>query len=116
MPATIDLNSDSADHTDYGDDNEDFSGSSVAAGDIDGDTTDDLIIGAYAADPAGGATAGETYVIYGGPPAFPVGGIAELPEVSDSAGRNYIALAGLAAAVLAALTVGGWYARRRWLA
>jgi len=44
----------------------------------------------------------------------PVGGVAELPHLSDSSGRNYIALAGLAAA-LAALGAGGWYARRRWL-
>lgn len=44
-----------------------------------------------------------------------VGGIAELPEVSDSPGRNYTALAGLAAVALVALTAGAWYARRRWL-
>jgi hypothetical protein len=42
----------------------------------------------------------------------PVGGIAELPDVSGLAGRNCIGLAGLAAA--AALAAGGWYARRRW--
>jgi hypothetical protein len=42
----------------------------------------------------------------------PVGGVAALPEVSDSAGRNYVALAGLAAVVVA-LGAGGWYARRR---
>jgi len=41
----------------------------------------------------------------------PVGGIAELPDVSELAGRNCIGLAGLAAA--AALAAGGWYARRR---
>ncbi|MCJ7511218.1 MAG: hypothetical protein MUP14_10105 [Dehalococcoidia bacterium] len=41
----------------------------------------------------------------------PVGGIAELPDVSDSAARDYIGLAGLAAA--GALAAGGWYARRR---
>jgi hypothetical protein len=44
----------------------------------------------------------------------PVGGIAELPDVSDLAAVNYIGLAGLAAAA-AALAAGGWYARRRWL-
>ena len=44
-----------------------------------------------------------------------VGGVAELPEVSGSSGANYIALAGLAAAALAALTAGTWYARRRWV-
>jgi len=58
------------------------------------------------------------------PPA--VGGIVELQasgsgSAVDSAGSsggpsapNHIALAGLAAAALAALTAGGWYARRRW--
>jgi hypothetical protein len=44
-----------------------------------------------------------------------VGGVAELPNVSDSSAPNYPALAGLAAAALVALTAGGWYARRRWL-
>ncbi len=46
------------------------------------------------------------------PPAPPVGGIAVLPDVSDSSGRSYMAGAALAAALLA-LTAGGWYARRR---
>jgi hypothetical protein len=50
---------------------------------------------------------------YAGPP-VPVGGVAELPEVSGSSGPNYIALAGLAAAALVALSAGAWYARRRW--
>ena len=44
-----------------------------------------------------------------------VGGIAELPNVSDSSSRSYIALAGLTAAALLALTAGAWYAGRRWL-
>jgi hypothetical protein len=43
----------------------------------------------------------------------PVGGIAELPDISDSSGRNYIALAGIAAAALVALSASVWYARRR---
>jgi hypothetical protein len=42
----------------------------------------------------------------------PVGGMAELPDVSELAGRNYIGLAGLAAAA-AALAAGGAYIRRR---
>jgi hypothetical protein len=46
-------------------------------------------------------------------PAPAVGGIAELPEVSRSAGRSYVALAGVTAAALVALAAGGWYARRR---
>jgi hypothetical protein len=49
----------------------------------------------------------------GTPPA--VGGIAELPDVSGSSAPNHLALAGLGAAALIALTAGGWYARRRWL-
>jgi len=54
---------------------------------------------------------------YAGPAiAPPVGGIAQLPDVSDSPARNYIPLAGLAAlAALLALSAGAWYARRRWL-
>jgi hypothetical protein len=43
----------------------------------------------------------------------PVGGIAELPDGSDSSARSYIALAALAAAALAALSAAAWYARRR---
>jgi hypothetical protein len=42
----------------------------------------------------------------------PVGGIAELPDVSDLAACNSMALAGIAA--VAALAAGAWYARRRW--
>lgn len=67
LPATIDLSSESAGLTVYGDDYNDGAGSSVAAGDIDGDGIDDLIIGAVAADTSGGAYAGETYVVHGGP-------------------------------------------------
>jgi hypothetical protein len=50
-------------------------------------------------------------------PAPPAGGMAELPDVagSDSPTPNHLALAGLAALALLGLTVGGWYARRRWL-
>jgi hypothetical protein len=43
-----------------------------------------------------------------------VGGIAELPDVSGSAGRNYAALAGLAAVAVLSVTAGAWCARRRW--
>jgi hypothetical protein len=45
-----------------------------------------------------------------------VGGTAELPDIAgsgDSPLRNYVALAGAAAAFLA-LTASTWYARRRW--
>jgi hypothetical protein len=43
-----------------------------------------------------------------------VGGIARLPDVSDSSAPNYLTPAALAAAALVALTAGGWYARRRF--
>ncbi|MEM9385758.1 MAG: hypothetical protein AAGA68_11905 [Pseudomonadota bacterium] len=49
-------------------------------GDINGDGTDDLAIGAFAADPAGQASAGEAYVVYGRPSqvSFSVEGLATL--------------------------------------
>jgi hypothetical protein len=46
---------------------------------------------------------------------FPVGGIAELPDVSDSSGPNYVAIAGLAAPALIILILSVSYTRRRWL-
>jgi len=64
--ATVDLNSESADMTVHGDDAGDASGNSVSSGDINGDGFDDVIIGAYYASPAGGTSAGETYVVFGG--------------------------------------------------
>jgi hypothetical protein len=45
---------------------------------------------------------------------FPVGGIAQLPDMSDSSTPDRVVLAGLAAAALATLTAGAWYARRRF--
>jgi len=50
---------------------QDFSGISVsAAGDINGDNLDDLIIGAYRADPSGNGEAGSSYVVFGKSTAF----------------------------------------------
>ena len=43
----------------------------------------------------------------------PVGGVAEVVDASDPSGPEYMALAGGAAAAVAALTAGTWYARRR---
>ena len=48
-------------------DEEDFSGVSVStAGDFNGDGIDDVIIGAFSADPNGTDGAGESYVVFGG--------------------------------------------------
>jgi hypothetical protein len=44
----------------------------------------------------------------------PVGGIAELPDVSGPSDHNYVPLAAALVAALLALTAGGWCARRRW--
>jgi hypothetical protein len=45
---------------------------------------------------------------------FPVGGIAQLPDMSDSSTPDRVVLAGLAAAALVTVTAGGWYARTRF--
>ncbi|MGF1523744.1 MAG: choice-of-anchor Q domain-containing protein [Leptolyngbyaceae cyanobacterium] len=48
-------------------DSGDLSGRSISnAGDINGDGIDDVLIGAYGADPNGTNFAGETYVVFGG--------------------------------------------------
>ena len=66
-PSTIDLSSQSADITIYGDGAGDECGEAVASGDINGDGYDDIIIGAWLADPGDPPreSAGETYVILG---------------------------------------------------
>ena len=44
----------------------DYSGASVsAAGDVNGDGFDDLIIGAFGANPGGNGDAGESYIVFG---------------------------------------------------
>jgi hypothetical protein len=44
----------------------DWSGYSVSnAGDVNGDGVDDLIVGAYRADPSGKISAGKSYVVFG---------------------------------------------------
>ena len=49
----------------------DYSSRVSAAGDVNGDGFDDLIIGAFGADPNGNAFAGTSYVVFGSPEAFP---------------------------------------------
>jgi len=64
----------------------DFSSSSVSdAGDINGDGTDDLIIGAYQAHPNGQQNAGQSYVVFGGP-GVGAGGVLELSVLNGSNG------------------------------
>ena len=68
-------------------DRNDYSGRSVSsAGDVNGDGYDDLIIGAFRADPNGNFAAGETYVIYGGANAPGSDGILELSGLDGTNG------------------------------
>ena len=65
----------------------DRSGGSVSsAGDVNGDGYDDLIIGAYNADPNGDSRAGETYVVYGGASAPGTGGRFNLSALDGTNG------------------------------
>ena len=71
----------------------DRSGTSVSsAGDVNGDGYDDLIIGAYRADPNGDSGAGETYVVYGGAVAPGTDGVLDLSTLD---GTNGFALTGI---------------------
>ena len=74
-------------------DSDDQSGFSVSsAGDVNGDGYDDLIIGAFGADPNGTLNAGETYVVYGGANAPGTDGVLDL---SDLDGTNGFVLTGI---------------------
>ena len=65
----------------------DYSGWSVSsAGDVNGDGYDDLIIGAYRADPNGNSYAGETYIVYGGVSALGRDGMLDLGALDGSNG------------------------------
>ena len=67
-------------------DAEDLSGLSVRdAGDLNGDSIDDLIVGAIRADPGGNADAGASYVVFGGS-GVGSGGTLELSDLNGSNG------------------------------
>ena len=83
-------------------DRNDYSGISVSsAGDVNGDGYDDLIIGAYGADPNGGFS-GETYVVYGGASAPGTGGRFNLSTLD---GTNGFILNGIDASDLSGRSV-----------
>jgi len=65
LSGTIQLDLGGADFTVLGDDEYDRLGRSVACGDVNGDGIADIIAGAYQADQAWGAGAGEVIVVYG---------------------------------------------------
>jgi len=71
----------------------DWSGRSVSsAGDVNGDGFDDLIIGAYRADPNGISYAGQSYVVFGSNSGFGAS-----INLSDLNGSNGFAINGIAA-------------------
>jgi hypothetical protein len=66
---------------------DDHAGAAVsAAGDINADGIDDLIVGAYSADPGGRAEAGESYVVFGSRQAFPA--VIELASLEPENGGD----------------------------
>ena len=72
-------------------DSADFSGNSVSsAGDVNGDGFDDIIIGAYGADPNGNERAGESYVVFG-----KSGGFAASLDLSSLDGSNGFTINGI---------------------
>lgn len=85
-----------------GEESYDYSGSSVSgAGDINGDGFDDIIIGAYAADP-NGSRSGASYVVFG-----KATGFTATLELSDLDGLNGFKIYGEAAGDRAGSSVSG---------
>ncbi len=68
----------------------DSSGHSVAAGDVNGDGLNDVIIGAPVASPNGNAYAGESYIVFGHQAGFPAA-----LNLADLDGSNGIVLNGI---------------------
>jgi FG-GAP repeat/RTX calcium-binding nonapeptide repeat (4 copies) len=78
----------------------DFSSRVSAAGDVNGDGFDDLIVGAFGADPNGNAYAGTSYVVFGSPKAFPANF-----KLSGLNGTNGFAINGIAGGDLSGFSV-----------
>ena len=84
-------------------DEDDRSGRSVSGlGDINGDGFDDLIIGAYGANPNGNREAGESYVVFGRDQGF-----ATSLELADLDGHNGFVINGIDAGDLSGVSVSG---------
>ena len=81
----------------------DFSGRAVSgASDINGDGVDDLIIGAFGADPGGDSLAGASYVVFGKSAPF-----SPALDLGSLNGANGFALEGIDALDLSGVTVSG---------
>ncbi len=105
FPALLDLNDldGSNGFTFSGADAFDLLGRSIsAAGDVNGDGIDDIIIGASGADPGGTPDAGEAYVVFGSDTGFDA-----LIRPSDLDGTNGFVLTGVEARGAGGRTVAG---------